>query len=51
MPQKFMLGKIIALGYSLCKLHNYCIDDREKAHYQQTKGDTFYAALKGSIAM
>ena len=50
-PQKHTLGKITALTYSLCKLHNYCIDEREEACYQQTRGDAFCVVINGSIAM
>ena len=49
MPQNVSLGKITALTYCLCKLHNFCIDEKEKEHYEQTKIDAFYSSLNGSI--
>ena len=51
MPYNISLQKITALTYCLCKLHNYCIDENELAHYEQTKIDRFYSSVTGSIPL
>ena len=32
-------------------MHNYCTDEQQEVCHQQTRGDMFYAAINGSIAM
>ena len=49
MPSNISLGKITALTYCLCKLHNFCIDEKEEKYYEQIKIDKFYATYHGSI--
>ena len=51
MPQKYSLGKITVLTFSLCKLHDHCTDERENPCFQQTKADAFRSAVNGSITM
>ena len=42
---KLALGEIAALTHYLCKLHNFCIDERENRHCDETKIDRFYSSL------
>ena len=43
--------KITALRYCWCKLHNFCIDENELAHCEQTKVDKLYSSLTGSTSL
>ena len=49
MPANVSLQKVTALPCCLCKLHNYCMNERESEHYEQTKIDAFCSAVSGSI--
>ena len=49
LPYNIPLRKATAMTYCLCKLHNYCIDENEATHYEQTNIDKFYSSITGCV--
>ena len=51
MPCTITVKKTTALVYSLCKLHNFCINEKEDQFVTNTAQDEFVLDLDGGIAM
>ena len=50
LPCNILLRKATSMTYCLCKLHNYCIDENEATHYEQTNINRFYSSITGCVS-
>ena len=50
LPEAIGIHKITALTFSLCKLHNFLLDDKENIA-PQTSQDAAYGAIRGTIGL